>query len=153
MPTDTTIIDRLREIGDRLANGTWAQTCHDAADALTAAHAALAECYRLTGADPDGDEDWRLAPHAVAEVKRLREESDAAHAARDVLAHYASMDPHMPIPGGLTRDELYSQLTEDELAREECAIALTKYEELLTTALRERDEARAAIPRGTGVSP
>lgn len=28
--------------------------------------AALAECYRLTGADPDGNEDWRLAPNAVA---------------------------------------------------------------------------------------
>lgn len=36
----------------------------------------LAECYRLSGADPDGNEDWRLAPHAVEEVKRLREESD-----------------------------------------------------------------------------
>ena len=23
----------------------------------------LAECYRLSGADPDGDEDWRLAPY------------------------------------------------------------------------------------------
>jgi hypothetical protein len=38
--------------------------------------AQLAECYRLTGADPDGNEDWRLAPHAVGEVKRLREESN-----------------------------------------------------------------------------
>jgi len=46
----------------------------------------LAECYRLTGADPDGNEDWRLAPHAVAEVRRLRAEHDAAeHAAPSVL--------------------------------------------------------------------
>lgn len=37
----------------------------------------LAECYRLSGADPDGNKDWRLAPRAVTEVKRLREESDA----------------------------------------------------------------------------
>lgn len=37
----------------------------------------LAECYRLSGADEDGNEDWRLALHAVAEVKRMREESDA----------------------------------------------------------------------------
>src|SRR3990167_8827662 len=37
----------------------------------------LAECFRLSGADPDGDEDWRIAPRAVAEVRRLREESDA----------------------------------------------------------------------------
>lgn len=36
----------------------------------------LAECYRLTGADPDGNEDWRLAEQAVSEVKRLREEFD-----------------------------------------------------------------------------
>lgn len=40
--------------------------------------AALAECYRLTGADPDGNEDWRLAPDAVGEVRRLRAEYDEA---------------------------------------------------------------------------
>lgn len=34
----------------------------------------LATCYRLTGADPDGNEDWRLAQEAVAEVRRLRDE-------------------------------------------------------------------------------
>ncbi len=38
----------------------------------------LAECYRLSGADPDGNENWRLAPRAVGEVRRMREESDAA---------------------------------------------------------------------------
>lgn len=38
---------------------------------------ALAECYRLTGADPDGNEDWRLAPQAVREVSRLRDDHDA----------------------------------------------------------------------------
>lgn len=36
----------------------------------------LAECFRLSGADPDGNEDWRLAPHAVREVARLRREHD-----------------------------------------------------------------------------
>jgi hypothetical protein len=36
----------------------------------------LAECYRLSGADPDGDEDWRLAPRAVEEVRRMRQELD-----------------------------------------------------------------------------
>src|ERR1700744_1064084 len=45
---------------------------------LLAAQKDLAECYRLSGADPDGDEDWRLAAHAVNEVKRLRAESDEA---------------------------------------------------------------------------
>ena len=55
-------------------------------DALDAAHADLAECYCLTGADPSGgmkgdvDEDWRLAPEAVREVRRLRKEYDDAEA-------------------------------------------------------------------------
>jgi ribulose bisphosphate carboxylase small subunit len=39
----------------------------------------LAECYRLSGADPDGDDDWRLAERAVTEVKRMRGEYDAAN--------------------------------------------------------------------------
>jgi hypothetical protein len=38
----------------------------------------LAECYKLTGADSDGNEDWRLAPRAVEEVARLRQELDNA---------------------------------------------------------------------------
>jgi hypothetical protein len=41
-----------------------------------AAVSQLAECYRLSGADPDGNEDWRLAPRAVEEVRRLRKEYD-----------------------------------------------------------------------------
>ena len=36
----------------------------------------LAECYRLSGADPDGNEDWRLAPYAVEAVRELREDYD-----------------------------------------------------------------------------
>jgi hypothetical protein len=40
----------------------------------------LAECFRLSGADPDGNEDWRLAGHAVDAVKHLREDYDAAGA-------------------------------------------------------------------------
>lgn len=35
----------------------------------------LAACYRLSGADPDGNEDWRLAPRAVGEIRRLIDES------------------------------------------------------------------------------
>lgn len=31
----------------------------------------LAECYRLTGADPDGNDDVHLAEHVVGEVKRF----------------------------------------------------------------------------------
>ena len=36
----------------------------------------LAECYRQSGADTDGNEDWRIAPMAVAEVTRLRQDHD-----------------------------------------------------------------------------
>lgn len=38
--------------------------------------AALATCFRQSGADPDGNEDWRIAGRAVAEVTRLRAEYD-----------------------------------------------------------------------------
>lgn len=38
--------------------------------------AQLAECYRISGADPDGDSDSHLAKHAVQAVRELREESD-----------------------------------------------------------------------------
>lgn len=40
--------------------------------------AELAECYRLSGADPDGAPDAMLAREAVAEVRRLRAELDEA---------------------------------------------------------------------------
>ncbi len=36
----------------------------------------LAECYRLSGADPDGNEDWRLARDAVEAVRELRKNYD-----------------------------------------------------------------------------
>lgn len=34
--------------------------------------AMLAECYRATGVDPDGNSDAMLAPYAIEEVRRLR---------------------------------------------------------------------------------
>lgn len=40
----------------------------------------LAKCYCLSGADPDMNEDWRLAPLAVAEVTRMRNELDGLEA-------------------------------------------------------------------------
>ena len=39
----------------------------------------LAECYRLTGSDPDGDDDRHLAQHAVQAVRELREEGEAKY--------------------------------------------------------------------------
>jgi len=40
------------------------------------AEAALAECYRITGADPDGASDTMLATFATTEVRRLRLDHD-----------------------------------------------------------------------------
>jgi antitoxin (DNA-binding transcriptional repressor) of toxin-antitoxin stability system len=45
--------------------------------------ALLAECYRVTGADPDGAPDGMLASMALAEVTRLRQEADAAELRAD----------------------------------------------------------------------
>jgi hypothetical protein len=51
---------------------------HDLLRRIAELEADLATCYRLSGADPDGNEDWRLAGRAVSEVRRLRDESDQA---------------------------------------------------------------------------
>lgn len=40
----------------------------------------LADCFRLTGADPDGNEDWRLARDAVKEVAAMRTDLDLEEA-------------------------------------------------------------------------
>jgi hypothetical protein len=53
------------------------QNAHEIERGCEACIEALAECYRLSGADDDGNEGWRIAPFAVAEVRRLRVESDA----------------------------------------------------------------------------
>jgi hypothetical protein len=36
----------------------------------------LGQCFRLSGADPDGNENWRLAPRAVDAVRQLRADYD-----------------------------------------------------------------------------
>lgn len=36
----------------------------------------LGECFEYTRADPDGNEPWRLVPHATKEVQRLRQDHD-----------------------------------------------------------------------------
>ena len=46
-------------------------------------HFLLAECYRATGADPDGNDDAMLARHALVKVKMLREEADSEGARAD----------------------------------------------------------------------
>lgn len=76
-----------------------------------AAERQLAECYRLTGADPDGNEDWRLAGHAVSEVKATRAENDALSDLVDKLTQ--------------ERDRLRAAL---EGLREKCQQELRGYE-------------------------
>jgi hypothetical protein len=51
-------------------------TLADAQATIAALQAQLATCFKLSGADPDGNEDWRLAPHAVEEVTRLHNDCD-----------------------------------------------------------------------------
>jgi hypothetical protein len=53
---------------------------------------ALGECYQLTGADPDGNENWRLAPHAIDEVRRLRADHDNTEAALTALRQRHAAD-------------------------------------------------------------
>lgn len=38
----------------------------------------LADCFRMAGADPDGNEDWRIAPDALRAVTELRRDYDEA---------------------------------------------------------------------------
>lgn len=64
-------VERLRE--ERGDQASLVEVFEDEAKRL---RSDLAECYRITGADPDGDDDAMLARKAVAAVKRLREESD-----------------------------------------------------------------------------
>lgn len=52
-------------------------------EARTEHIAMLAECFRLSGADCDGDEDWRIAPRAVEAVRELRTDYDEACEAND----------------------------------------------------------------------
>lgn len=50
-------------------------------------HKDLADCFRLTGADPDGNEDWRLSRDAVKEVAAMRADLDLAEARIAQLEH------------------------------------------------------------------
>ena len=105
-----------------------------ALDAVERLRADLAQCYCLTGADPSGgmtgdiNEDWRLAPYAVDEVRRLRAECDEAHAevveAHRTLARivekigpdYVSMEGGPPMAVDLDPLEAVSGLIEQATA-------------------------------------
>lgn len=63
----------------------YERTIDGQATAIREKDHALAECFRLSGADPDGNEDWRLAPRAVDEVRTMRRRLDEAEAAQSEL--------------------------------------------------------------------
>jgi hypothetical protein len=73
-------IERLRDTADgarSVADGHTevladAANIEAAADELETLQAQLAECYRLTGEDPDGAPDSMLAEHAVEAVREMR---------------------------------------------------------------------------------
>ena len=64
----------IRQMGEQAA--VLAKDGMAAKAQVAALQAQLATCFKLSGADPDGNEDWRLAPHAVDEVTRLRNDYD-----------------------------------------------------------------------------
>ena len=84
----------------------------------------LAECYRLTGSDPDGDPDSMLAQHAVHAVRELREEADKAGeweerafaAARQVRELLSEIDAHRSLWKGGTpvRNEGLRKVWDDD---------------------------------------
>ncbi len=57
----------------------------------------LAECYRLSGADPDGNEDWRLAESAVNAVRELRKDSDEESAKLEAELREALQDRDLAV--------------------------------------------------------
>ena len=107
---------------------------------------ALADCYRASGADPDGNEDWRLAPSAVAAVEDLRKDYDAAGAevarltkerdeargnaeryAADILRVMAQRDEarELMLRACRERDAMHEAVQKD-IARAEAAEAMVK---------------------------
>lgn len=81
------ILDWYAEVAKDIATVPSGDTAMTRAELI----AALAECYRLTGADPDGNEDWRLAEDAVKEVRRLRHEVERLEAAPNGQAYLVDL--------------------------------------------------------------
>lgn len=102
------------------------------AAALSARDAQLAECYRLSGADPDGNEDWRLAPYAVQEVRRLRAESDESDAQLTTLAEELHAAINEPMYAGTRQDWIHRAQ-----AAEAKVTALAQQVERLEAALND----------------
>lgn len=70
-----TQIEQLKKQA-RLSESHFERVCKENAELK----AQLAECYKLSGADPDGDTDAHLAKYAVQEVRTMRERYDEMEA-------------------------------------------------------------------------
>lgn len=103
--------------------------------------ASLAECYRLTGADPDGDSDSMLAQHAVEEVRRLRGESDRAEGERD--ERILERDGYVV---GKLRERARAETAEKQLVE---VRELEREREQWKTPLRELLQASMRVPGGS----
>jgi hypothetical protein len=74
------------------------------------AAAMLAACYRMAGADCDGDEDWRIAPRALQAVTDLRrdydEAGDEAEALRRRVAELEAVLRHIRNHSSVTSEQI-----------------------------------------------
>jgi prefoldin subunit 5 len=70
----------------------WAEKSREKDAEIARLTQELAACYELTGADPDGNQPAMLAPYAVQEVQRLRDEHDCyMHEAAELAADHKAL--------------------------------------------------------------
>ena len=103
--------------------------------ALARAHGWLGECYAFSGADPDSNEDWRLAPYAAEEVARLRREFDAAESALIAMTHERDEARALAGRQSMALAELGDKCS-DEFNRAESATAAVREARAETEQLR-----------------
>lgn len=107
------------DFGDDIAHeGNWPESFSVALDCPVVARddtaeliAQLAECCRLSGADTGDDEDWRLAPRAIQEVRQLRQDYDELSQTEGELvealeAFFEASDNYMPEQDGFYQEAL-----------------------------------------------
>lgn len=139
MPTDTTIIDRLRKRArEEPSNGQGGgKLLLDAADALTAAHAAR------DAAERERDELQERSYQMIAGI-----EADAA----TLLATKRDCSARVEQATHAARHAIEGAAEKMNTLRAQRAAVIAEKDMLraqLTTALRERDEARAALAEMT----
>ncbi len=70
------VVERLRELSDEYEVIERPVEIQDAIAEIERLQGLLADCFRESGADTDGNEDWRIAPSAPQEVAVLRKDYD-----------------------------------------------------------------------------